>query len=93
MLLGFISLLLTVGQGPISTICISESVGATWHPCGKKQEDKATKTDAKTEDEEGDGRRKLLSAAVEGSFRRVLAAGSTDKCGKACMTSTRLSFL
>lgn len=82
MLLGFISLLLTVGQGPISTICISESVGATWHPCGKKEEDKATKTDAKTEDEEGDGRRKLLSAAVEGSFRRVLAAGSTDKCGK-----------
>ncbi|KAG5566766.1 hypothetical protein RHGRI_002340 [Rhododendron griersonianum] len=86
MLLGFISLLLTVGQGPISTICISEKVGSTWHPCGPKQEAKATKTDTKTEDEEGDGRRKLLSAAVEGSFRRVLAAGSTDKCGKACMT-------
>ncbi|KAL0284097.1 UNVERIFIED_CONTAM: MLO-like protein 2 [Sesamum angustifolium] len=40
MLLGFISLLLTVGQSPISNICISKSVGATWHPCSKKQEGK-----------------------------------------------------
>ncbi|CAI9778412.1 unnamed protein product [Fraxinus pennsylvanica] len=39
MLLGFISLLLTVGQGPISDICISEKIGATWHPCDKPQAD------------------------------------------------------
>lgn len=94
MLLGFISLLLTVGQGPISTICISKKVGSTWHPCSKNQEANLTKTYEETDDEEGENRRKLLSAAVEGSFRRVLAAGSTDKCAeKACMTSTRLSFL
>ncbi|CAN1829936.1 MLO-like protein 6 [Linum perenne] len=34
MLLGFISLLLTVGQDPISRICISKKLGSTWHPCG-----------------------------------------------------------
>ncbi|XP_058219242.1 MLO-like protein 6 isoform X2 [Rhododendron vialii] len=82
MLLGFISLLLTVGQGPISTICISKSVGSTWHPCSKEHEAKLTKTYTETDDKEGEGRRKLLSAAVEGSFRRVLAAGSTDKCAE-----------
>ncbi|KAE8668676.1 MLO-like protein 6 [Hibiscus syriacus] len=37
MLLGFISLLLTVGQGLISDICISKEIAATWHPCNKKQ--------------------------------------------------------
>ncbi|KAK3035358.1 hypothetical protein RJ639_033642, partial [Escallonia herrerae] len=35
MLLGFISLLLTVGQDPISKICIPKSVGTSWHPCQK----------------------------------------------------------
>jgi len=45
MLLGFISLLLSVLQGPISNICISKAVGATWHPCNKKQEsNKSTKS-------------------------------------------------
>ncbi|XP_038698083.1 MLO-like protein 6 [Tripterygium wilfordii] len=39
MSLGFISLLLTVGQGPISKICISEKVANTWLPCGKKQKE------------------------------------------------------
>ncbi|KAI9098500.1 hypothetical protein K1719_025125 [Acacia pycnantha] len=33
MLLGFISLLLTVLQQPISNICISKKLAATWHPC------------------------------------------------------------
>ncbi|KVI09340.1 hypothetical protein Ccrd_012256 [Cynara cardunculus var. scolymus] len=36
MLLGFISLLLTVGTTPITKICISESVASTWHPCNKQ---------------------------------------------------------
>ncbi|KAK1432064.1 hypothetical protein QVD17_08954 [Tagetes erecta] len=39
MLLGFISLLLTVGQGPISDICIPSHVARTWHPCDSKKED------------------------------------------------------
>lgn len=38
MLLGFISLLLTVLEGPIPGICISTTVGATWHPCDKKSD-------------------------------------------------------
>ncbi|MED6218526.1 MLO-like protein 12 [Stylosanthes scabra] len=33
MLMGFISLLLTVLQGPISRICVPEKLAATWHPC------------------------------------------------------------
>lgn len=38
MLLGFISLLLVVFQGKISEICVSNSVGATWHPCDKPED-------------------------------------------------------
>ena len=33
MLLGFLSLLLTVLQDPIAGICIPKSVAATWHAC------------------------------------------------------------
>ncbi|MED6184321.1 hypothetical protein PIB30_046341 [Stylosanthes scabra] len=33
MLMGFISLLLTVLQGPISRICVPEKLASTWHPC------------------------------------------------------------
>lgn len=77
MLLGFISLLLTVGQDPISDICIPESVGATWHPCDKKQEEKLNEESGSSYDDDS-GRRRLLSASV----RRVLAAApATDKCG------------
>lgn len=33
MLLGFISLFLTVVQNPVFKICILKSVGSSWHPC------------------------------------------------------------
>ncbi|XP_043690739.1 MLO-like protein 12 [Telopea speciosissima] len=85
MLLGFLSLLLTVLQGPISGICISQSVGATMHPCSKKQE-QTISTNKEEEDISDEHRRKLLSAfssdsATTTSVRRILAAGgSTDKC-------------
>nr|XP_043614550.1 MLO-like protein 12 [Erigeron canadensis] len=39
MLLGFISLLLTVLQQPISEICIPKTVGRTWHPCSSEKDD------------------------------------------------------
>ncbi|KAI3508667.1 hypothetical protein L1887_23676 [Cichorium endivia] len=39
MILGFISLLLTVGQGPISDICIPSKVARTWHPCKRNKAD------------------------------------------------------
>lgn len=77
MLLGFISLLLTVGQGPISKICVPKAVGASWHPCSKKKESKVTlKNDI--------GLRRLLSVSDHGeSVRRVLASPTDDKCAKA----------
>ncbi|XP_030451672.1 MLO-like protein 6 [Syzygium oleosum] len=70
MLLGFISLLLTVGQGPISNICISEKVGATWHPCSKSQES----------DHESNGRKLLGLSDSPGGGRRVLAGATYDNC-------------
>ncbi|XP_071734037.1 MLO-like protein 12 [Rutidosis leptorrhynchoides] len=39
MLLGFISLLLTVGQQPISDICIPSTVARSWHPCVNDKKD------------------------------------------------------
>ncbi|XP_030452399.1 MLO-like protein 6 [Syzygium oleosum] len=88
MLLGFISLLLTVGQGPISDICISESLGATWHPCSHKQESKMNTDDQEDEDADHGRRRRLLvslSNTTQASFghqnaRRGLAAAGYDKC-------------
>ncbi|THG10884.1 hypothetical protein TEA_025819 [Camellia sinensis var. sinensis] len=69
MLLGFISLLLTVLQGPISDICIPASVGATWHPCSNKQEMAKLNHYVVTNKEQN--RRKLLEMTnSEGSFRR-----------------------
>lgn len=83
MLLGFISLLLTVGQGPISNICIPKSVGATWHPCSKKQEENLNKDEESESSDSEHNRRKLLSAITSaGSLRRVLAAAGTDKCAE-----------
>ncbi|XP_047316208.1 MLO-like protein 12 [Impatiens glandulifera] len=39
MVMGFISLLLTVGQAPISGICVPNNVGRSWHPCEKDKKD------------------------------------------------------
>ncbi|XP_030526607.1 MLO-like protein 6 [Rhodamnia argentea] len=79
MLLGFISLLLTVGQGPISNICISKKVGATWHPCSKSQEQGKSKY-GESSHYESDGRRLLGLSDSHGGGRRVLAAATYDKC-------------
>ncbi|KAF6134641.1 hypothetical protein GIB67_002042 [Kingdonia uniflora] len=93
MLLGFISLLLTVAQTPISNICIPESVANSWHPCSKKQEHKTEEED----EEESEnithhiGRRLLLNYGSAGSKRRILAAATEDKCtkkGKVALIST-----
>ena len=86
MMLGFISLLLTVGQGSISDICISKTVGATWHPCSKKNEPESKKDKEKSSDLDENHQRRLLIFPGSGdSDRRVLAASENDKCGaKAC---------
>ncbi|KAJ4726000.1 MLO-like protein [Melia azedarach] len=80
MLLGFISLLLTVGGNLISKICIPESAANTWHPCNKKEEEEQNKEAEETTDYEN--RRRLLAVAASGgSLRRALAAASSgDKC-------------
>ncbi|KAI3799397.1 hypothetical protein L1987_34695 [Smallanthus sonchifolius] len=75
MLLGFISLLLTVGTTPITQICIPESAGSTWHPCSKQNERASDGGD----DDETESRRRLLS--LLGAPRRILGGvTSNDKC-------------
>ncbi|KAL4386850.1 hypothetical protein GQ457_09G028840 [Hibiscus cannabinus] len=86
MLMGFISLLLTVFQGPISEICIPKHIADTWHPCDKK-------TETKKYSEKNPGR-KLVEFSDDGFDpyyvpRRSLASKS-DKCaeqGKAALVS------
>ncbi|XP_024023473.1 MLO-like protein 2 [Morus notabilis] len=77
MLLGFISLLLTVGQDSISRICISKSVAETWHPCEKnKNSDKGNS---------GKNGRRLLDFLESDQFsdhRRSLATKGYDKCAE-----------
>lgn len=94
MLLGFISLLLTVGQSLIANICISESVASTWHPCSKEQDEQ--RTEETEEETDSENRRKLLSViASGGTFRRSLAtAASTDKCAEeVCVCAYYLYFM
>ncbi|KAK9168901.1 hypothetical protein Syun_001041 [Stephania yunnanensis] len=84
MLLGFISLLLTVAQGQISKICIPKSVGDTWHPCSRKEENRKygqESTDGHLDIESSDHARRLFSSPdTAASLRRILAGGGTDKC-------------
>ena len=82
MLLGFISLLITVGQKPISKICISNGAGDTMLPCKKVLDEEAADTG---KDKNDSDRRKLLWYAGDALARRVLAAADgddTDHCSK-----------
>ena len=71
MLMGFISLLLAVGQTPISKICIPAKAGSVMLPCKPKADGKSGG---------GDGRRRLLwYPGEEVNHRRFLAgAGPAD---------------
>ncbi|KAL6221483.1 hypothetical protein ACLB2K_009234 [Fragaria x ananassa] len=44
MLLGFISLLLTVFQGPIEKICISKKLASHWLPCNEEESESTSTT-------------------------------------------------
>ena len=78
MLMGFISLLLTILQGPISDICIPKSIAATWHPCdGKQEKAKAEKSSDSTE-----YRRRLLQFLDSGESHRRFLASKYDDCAK-----------
>lgn len=80
--MGFISLLLTIGQGPISQICVSRSVADTWHPCDKQHE--AQKYGANLNSTTKTGARRLFSLMFPDSDtpRRSLAAKKYDKCAE-----------
>ncbi|KAJ9554923.1 hypothetical protein OSB04_009537, partial [Centaurea solstitialis] len=65
MLLGFISLLLTVGKATITDICISKTLGETWLPCSRKDIEEMDAYHAENGDDEIIHRR-LLSAADSG---------------------------
>ena len=82
MLLGFISLLLTVSQGLISKICVPQSVGNSWHPCKREEEATAASTDDDddSKDFHGTAGRRLLYTESSTIFRRILAGGGTDEC-------------
>ncbi|KAL5974973.1 hypothetical protein ACLOJK_031649 [Asimina triloba] len=89
MLMGFISLLLTVGKDQIAKICIPASAGDTWHPCKKKEYATTTKTSTAAQMDSDDvedsiGRRLLwepLTSTYSSGARRSLASYA-DKCGK-----------
>ncbi|WZZ83639.1 hypothetical protein YC2023_104211 [Brassica napus] len=86
MLLGFISLLLTIGQTPISNICISQSVASSMHPCSAAQEaEKYGKKDSGKkggDDDEKPSHRLLLELAESFIPRRSLATKGYDKCAE-----------
>ncbi|XP_051204580.1 protein MLO [Lolium perenne] len=86
MLVGFISLLLTVFQTPISKICISHKAGNVMLPC-KLPAPYAGSGD----DGEKDNRRRLLSFFQDETHRRSLATAVADVCaskGKVALMST-----
>ncbi|KAL6286187.1 hypothetical protein ACE6H2_010577 [Prunus campanulata] len=86
MLLGFISLLLTVGTRYLPKICIPEKYGNTMLPCeleSKYKEDGGGKDDGKNKGggdggDDNDRGRKLLEFAETMIWRRVLAPSGGD---------------
>ncbi|KAK4387821.1 MLO protein1 [Sesamum angolense] len=77
MLLGFISLLLTVGTTYVAKICVSKELGERWLPCetGLKNDGGSGDGDDDDDGKGKKGHRKLLSYAEEMVWRRALAAG------------------
>ncbi|XP_022957519.1 MLO-like protein 12 isoform X1 [Cucurbita moschata] len=75
MLLGFISLLLTIGQDAVTQICVSKELAATWLPCAARVKEgvKVTKN----------SRLKLLEFLdPDYGSRRILASKGDDACAK-----------
>ncbi|GMJ02794.1 MILDEW RESISTANCE LOCUS O 12 [Hibiscus trionum] len=91
MLLGFISLLLTIGTYSIPAICIPEKIGYSMLPCKRKSDNYGGDGDkGGDKGDDGDGKRKLLSYDEDMVWRRVLAgSASKDSCseGKVALIS------
>ncbi|KAJ6357903.1 hypothetical protein OIU78_005687 [Salix suchowensis] len=87
MLMGFISLLLTILQGPISDICIPENIAATWHPCSANKDKKKVEK----ADDSDNSRRRLLQFLDSGESHRRFLASKYDICsekGKVALVSS-----
>ncbi|KAH6768295.1 hypothetical protein C2S51_013631 [Perilla frutescens var. frutescens] len=87
MLLGFISLLLTVGTTYVAKICVPKELGNKFLPCDEKQTDGDD-----DDDDKGKNGRKLISYAQEMLWRRALADKTDqydycDKKGKVSLIS------
>ncbi|KAK7277313.1 hypothetical protein RIF29_18464 [Crotalaria pallida] len=80
MLLGFLSLLLTVLQDPISKICVSQNVAASWHPCSTPKTSK-TEEEHHGDDDDDNNSRRLLQY-FDPMPRRILATKGYDKCAQ-----------
>ncbi|KAG6574804.1 MLO-like protein 1 [Cucurbita pepo subsp. pepo] len=83
MLLGFISLLLTVFQGVISKLCVPESLTEHFLPCNLK--DKAKAEHDSHSGETGSSTTKhfqtFFVSSISGSARRLLSEGSAAQAG------------
>ncbi|MBA0814015.1 hypothetical protein Gohar_019865 [Gossypium harknessii] len=87
MLMGFISLLLTVTQSLISDICIPRSIANTWHPCDQQAE--AQKYGQIS------GRKLVEFSDDDGTTyipRRSLATSKYDKCQEKASLYSRHQF-
>ncbi|OVA00651.1 Mlo-related protein [Macleaya cordata] len=95
MLLGFISLLLTIGTKPISKICIPAKAGDIMLPCSKidNYKDKQKSDVGGGGDEDGDHKRKLLWLAQDLVWRRALAAAGGGEDYFPLITQTGLHQL
>lgn len=79
MLLGFISLLLTVGTTYVAKICVPKRLGNTWLPCDKGDDGAgAGDGDGDGGGDDDDKGRKLLSYGQQMLWRRALAS-KTDQ--------------
>ncbi|KAG2320049.1 hypothetical protein Bca52824_013262 [Brassica carinata] len=83
MLLGFISLLLTVAQTPISSFCIPKSIASSMRPCSAAEIAKKEAEIAKKEANKQKSTGKLLLELAESYIpRRSLATKGYNKCPK-----------
>jgi mlo protein len=80
MLLGFISLLLTVFQARIAKICISEDLASKWLPCKIQKDESSTTAHFQA----------FFNSFLPGTARRLLAEGSVST--GYCSTKVRFNF-
>ncbi|XP_033133752.1 MLO-like protein 2 isoform X3 [Brassica rapa] len=81
MLLGFISLLLTVAQTPISSLCIPKSIASSMRPCSAAEIAKK-ELDKKEADKQKSTGKLLLELAESYIPRRSLATKGYNECPK-----------